>query len=100
MRPVHLSGVMSPVPRRRSMGAQRHEGPDDVERSLLMRYEIRVEGQMSETLSAAFPELDTSLAPRQTVLSGEVTDEAHLYGLLARFQSLGLHVVEMRRLPA
>ncbi|WP_123962961.1 hypothetical protein [Streptomyces sp. TLI_185] len=65
-----------------------------------MRYEIRVEGQMSETLSAAFPELDTSLAPRQTVLSGEVTDEAHLYGLLARFQSLGLHVVEMRRLPA
>ena len=100
MRPVHLFGVMSPVRRRRSMGAQRHEGPDDVERSLLMRYEIRVEGQMSETLSAAFPELDSSLAPRQTVLSGEVTDEAHLYGLLARFQSLGLHVVEMRRIPA
>ncbi|MCD9874828.1 hypothetical protein [Streptomyces guryensis] len=65
-----------------------------------MRYEIRVEGQMSDTLTAAFPELDCTVATRQTVLFGEVTDEAHLYGLLARFQSLGLHVVEMRRLPA
>ncbi|MGW3115828.1 hypothetical protein ACWDBW_01545 [Streptomyces sp. NPDC001107] len=65
-----------------------------------MRYEIRVEGQMSDTLTAAFPELDSTLAPRQTVLCGDVIDEAHLYGLLARLQSLGLHVVEMRRLPA
>ncbi|MFF4804402.1 hypothetical protein ACFY1U_39520 [Streptomyces sp. NPDC001351] len=65
-----------------------------------MRYEIRVDGQMSDTLTAAFPELDSFVGPRQTVLLGEVTDEAHLYGLLARFQSLGLHVVEMRRLPA
>ena len=64
-----------------------------------MRYEIRVDGQMSDTLSAAFPELDSFVASRQTVLFGEVTDEAHLYGLLARCQSLGLHVVEMRRLP-
>ncbi|MGW2717816.1 hypothetical protein [Streptomyces sp. NPDC001492] len=65
-----------------------------------MRYEIRVDGQMPDKLAAAFPELDSFVASRQTVLFGEVTDEAHLYGLLARFQSLGLHVVEMRRLPA
>ncbi|GAA2474025.1 hypothetical protein GCM10010276_06390 [Streptomyces longisporus] len=100
MTPVHLPGVMSPASCRRSMETQRHQGPDDVERSLLMRYEIRVDGQMSDTLTAAFPELDSFVAPRQTVLFGEVTDEAHLFGLLARFQSLGLHVVEMRRLPA
>jgi hypothetical protein len=35
----------------------------------------------------------------QTVLLGQVIDEAQLYGLLTRFQSLGLHVVEMRRRP-
>ena len=28
-----------------------------------------------------------------------VVDEAHLYGLLARCQSLGLRVLEMRQLP-
>ncbi|MEU6217493.1 hypothetical protein ABZ845_08220 [Streptomyces sp. NPDC047022] len=64
-----------------------------------MRYEIRVDGQMSEALSRAFPELDRLVLAGETVLVGPVVDEAHLYGLLARFQSLGLSVVEMHRLP-
>ncbi|MQS15533.1 hypothetical protein F7Q99_25495 [Streptomyces kaniharaensis] len=65
-----------------------------------MRYEIRVDGTMSKvTLNEAFPELESVFMRHQTVLYGPVTDEAHLYGLLARFQSLGLHVLEMRQLP-
>lgn len=64
-----------------------------------MQYEIRVAGQMSKTLVEAFPELESFVVPTQTVLHGPVTDEAHLYGLLARLQALGLHVIEMRRLP-
>jgi hypothetical protein len=65
-----------------------------------MHYEIRVDGHMSQTLAEAFPELETFAVPHQTVLIGPVTDEAHLYGLLARLQALGLHVAEMRRLPS
>jgi hypothetical protein len=64
-----------------------------------MRYEIRVEGHMSETLAKAFPELDHVLMSGQTLLFGHVIDEAHLYGLLARCRSLGLRVMEMRQLP-
>jgi hypothetical protein len=64
-----------------------------------MRYEIRVDGQMSDELTTAFPELDSFVVPHQTVLYGKVDDEAHLYGLLIWFQSLGLHIVEFRRLP-
>ncbi|MFF7788634.1 hypothetical protein [Streptomyces sp. NPDC007991] len=64
-----------------------------------MRYEIRVDGHMSETLAKAFPEMDHVLMSGQTVLYGPVVDEAHLYGLLTRFQALGLRVVEMRQLP-
>ncbi|MFC9291940.1 hypothetical protein [Streptomyces sp. NPDC057052] len=64
-----------------------------------MQYEIRVDGHMSETLTRAFPELEHVVISGQTVLYGPLVDEAHLYGLLARFQSLGLHVVELRRLP-
>ncbi|UUU20128.1 hypothetical protein [Streptomyces sp. DSM 40750] len=64
-----------------------------------MRYEIRVDGQLSEALTSAFPELDHVLMSGQTVLFGHVVDEAHLYGLLARCQSLGLWVLEMRQLP-
>ncbi|MYS88812.1 MULTISPECIES: hypothetical protein [Streptomyces] len=64
-----------------------------------MRYEIRVDGHMSETLAKVFPELEHVLMSGQTVLYGPVVDEAHLYGLLTRFQALGLRVVEMRQLP-
>ncbi|MFC8669253.1 MULTISPECIES: hypothetical protein [Streptomyces] len=64
-----------------------------------MRYEIRVEGHMSETLTSAFPELDHVMMSGHTVLYGSVIDEAHLYGLLARCRSLGLRVLEMRQLP-
>ncbi|MGQ4388215.1 hypothetical protein [Streptomyces sp. SAS_270] len=64
-----------------------------------MRYEIRVDGEMSRTMTQAFPELESSVRTAQTVLFGQVNDEAQLYGLLSRLQSLGLHVMEMRRLP-
>ncbi|MEU0443144.1 hypothetical protein ABZ202_25935 [Streptomyces sp. NPDC006186] len=64
-----------------------------------MRYEIRVEGNLSDTMAKAFPELGHVVMSGQTVLYGPVVDEAQLYGLLARCRSLGLHVLEMRRVP-
>ena len=55
---------------------------------------------MSETVCAAFPELHAQPgATGGTVLFGPVEDGAHLLGLLDRFQSLGLTVVELRQLP-
>ncbi|MEU9117698.1 hypothetical protein AB0D04_39710 [Streptomyces sp. NPDC048483] len=64
-----------------------------------MRYEFRVTGRLPAAAVEEFPELDNTRAPEQTVLFGQVTDEAHLYGLLIRFQDLGLRVLEMRQLP-
>ncbi|WP_030770187.1 MULTISPECIES: hypothetical protein [unclassified Streptomyces] len=65
-----------------------------------MRYEFRISGVVPDTLAASFPELARMPVQEQTLLFGSVADEAHLYGLLTRFQSLGLRVLEMRRLPA
>jgi len=61
-------------------------------------YEVRVAG--------AVPEEDlqdmgaVTLPPEQvnTVLYG-ISDQAALYGLLARLRALGLEVVEVRRVP-
>ncbi|GAA4875478.1 hypothetical protein ACGFX4_24910 [Kitasatospora sp. NPDC048365] len=65
-----------------------------------MRYEIRVSGVLrEETRREGFPELESVTVPGQTMLFGDVVDEAHLYGLLRRFQVLGLTVTELRRLP-
>ncbi|MET7482906.1 hypothetical protein [Streptomyces sp. NPDC005538] len=64
-----------------------------------MRYEFRIAGVVPDALAQNFPELDSASAQAHTLLLGTVTDEAHLYGLLLRFQSLGLRVLEMRQLP-
>ncbi|MFF0185253.1 hypothetical protein [Streptomyces sp. NPDC005244] len=65
-----------------------------------MRYEFRVAGIVSDTLVSAFSELDSVPTAEQTLFFGPVIDDAHLHGLLSRFQALGLRVIELRRLPA
>ncbi|MFF3614598.1 hypothetical protein [Streptomyces sp. NPDC002580] len=64
-----------------------------------MRYEFRIAGIVSDTLASAFSELDRVPTAEQTLFFGHVIDDAHLYGLLTRFQALGLRVIEMRQLP-
>jgi hypothetical protein len=64
------------------------------------RYEIRVRGRVSEAALGSFEGMDADLAPAETVLHGPVADQAGLHGLLDRIQSLGLELIEVRRLPA
>jgi hypothetical protein len=62
-------------------------------------YEIRIKGRLSDSLLAAFEGLTATVETGETVLHGQVRDQAALYGLLERVQSLGLELVEVRRLP-
>jgi hypothetical protein len=63
------------------------------------RYELRVKGRLSLDIREDFTEFDVAEAPVETVMLGEVVDEAHLHGVLARVQALGLHVLSLRSLP-
>ena len=62
-------------------------------------YEIRIKGRLSDSLVAAFEGLSATVEPVETVLHGPVQDQSSLHGLLERIQSLGLELVEIRRLP-
>lgn len=65
-----------------------------------MRYEIRVAGVLQETTRReGFPELQSVVVSGQTLMFGDVVDEAHLYGLLNRLHALGLTVTEVRQMP-
>lgn len=65
-----------------------------------MRYEFLISGRISETVEAAFPELTTTKAPGGgTAMYGAVDDVSGVSELLARFEDLGIVVVEMRQLP-
>jgi hypothetical protein len=61
-------------------------------------YEIRVKGRLSDATSGEFEDFTAAVKPAETVMRGEVRDQAELHGLLDRIQSLGLELVEVRRL--
>ena len=63
------------------------------------RYASRSTGRLSDSVLAAFEGLSATVEPVETVLHGPVEDQSSLHGLLDRIQSLGLELVEIRRLP-
>jgi hypothetical protein len=63
-------------------------------------YEITVRGRLGADLIDAFDGLTASSAPAHTVLGGELADQAALYGVLDRIESLGLELLEVRRRTA
>lgn len=47
----------------------------------------------------AFPELHAETNGGDTLLRGAVRDQAGLHGVLAEIESLGLELLEVRRVP-
>ena len=62
------------------------------------RYEIRVSGVLPPEALLDFENLTASVEPVETVLYGELADLAALQGLLARLETFGANVLEVRRL--
>ncbi len=62
-------------------------------------YEIRVRGHLGATILRAFPALAAQVRDRDTLLSGDLPDQAAPYGVLHQIQALGLELLELRRLP-
>ena len=60
-------------------------------------YEIRVEGILDQRWTIWFEGLEVSSEDSQTVISGPVTDQAALHGLLNRVCDLGLVLISVRR---
>jgi hypothetical protein len=62
-----------------------------------VHYQVRVRGQLSETLLVAFPDLRAQVRGSETVLAGELPDQAALFGVLNRIETLGLELLEVLR---
>jgi len=61
-------------------------------------YEIRVSGVLPPEALLDFEKLTASVEPVETVLHGPLQDQAALKGLLARLETFGVEVLEIRRL--
>ena len=61
------------------------------------QYEFRVRGRLGEGVLATFAGMDAEIEPVETILRGDVTDQAALHRILEQIRSLGLELVEVRR---
>jgi hypothetical protein len=62
------------------------------------RYEIRVADVLDGRWAAWFNGLQVSAQGEETVISGLLTDQPALHGLLAKVRDLGLCLISVRRL--
>jgi hypothetical protein len=60
-------------------------------------YAIRVRGVLGGTLLGAFPTLRGVAQGGDTVLTGELADQAALHGVLSQIESLGLELIALHQ---
>jgi hypothetical protein len=62
-------------------------------------YEFRISGRLGDPALARFDILEPGAARVDTILHGPIRDQAELHGIIEQVQSLGLELLEVRRLP-
>ena len=77
---------------------RRHPGEPDARAVASTGYEIKVKGRLSDTVTSIFEDFTASVKPAETTLRGAIRDQAELHGLLEQLHSLGLELIEVKRL--
>jgi len=62
-------------------------------------YRIVVRSELSDTYAVAFEGMQMETKDGDTILTGEVIDQPHLFGILARINGLGLELLSVEALP-
>jgi len=63
-------------------------------------YQITVRGRLSDGVASAFEGLTATPSAAGTVIYGELPDQAALFGVLDRIESLGLELLAVCRTEA
>ena len=63
-------------------------------------YQITVRGRLSASVASAFEGLTATPSAAGTVICGELPDQAALFGVLYRIESLGLELLAVCRTEA
>ena len=62
-------------------------------------YRIVVRSELSDKYAVAFEGMEMETKDGDTILTGEVIDQPHLFGILDRINGLGLELLSVRALP-
>lgn len=62
-------------------------------------YEIRIKGRVTDSQLLAFEGMTVTVEPVETIVYGPLADQEAVHALMVKLQTLGLEIVELRRLP-
>ena len=62
-------------------------------------YRIVVRSELSERYAVAFEGMEMDTKDGHTILTGEIIDQPHLFGILDRINGLGLELLSVWALP-
>jgi hypothetical protein len=62
-------------------------------------YRIVVRSELSDTYAVAFEGMQMETKNGDTILTGKIIDQPHLFGILARINGLGLELLSVEALP-
>jgi hypothetical protein len=62
-------------------------------------YQFHMDGGAPEAAREAFPDMQVEGLPPGVIVRGLIMDEAHLHGVLAQLQELGLKIVSVHPVP-
>jgi hypothetical protein len=63
-------------------------------------YAIRIRGRLGATALSAFPTMASEIRGSETVLTGVLTDQSAVFGVVAQIEALGLELLELRQIGA
>jgi len=64
-----------------------------------MVYRIVARSELSDRYATAFEGMHMESKDGQTILTGEVVDQPHLFGVLNRLNGLGLQLLSVQTMP-
>jgi hypothetical protein len=59
------------------------------------RYRVVVREELDERYASAFEGMRVDSTDGQTIITGTITDQSHLHGLLERIDALGLELISV-----
>ena len=62
-------------------------------------YRIVARSELSDRYAVAFEGMEMETKHGETILTGEVIDQPHLFGILDRINGLGLELLSVQALP-
>lgn len=65
-----------------------------------MVYQIKIKGHLGQQWTAWFADMTITWTDDETILTGQVMDQAALYGLLRKVRDLGLPLIAVTQLPS